>query len=503
MGEAPTPEWMNQAAGQMPLVKALLKFADSGRESWHMPGHRGGQDLPKWLKKNLAFFDVTELPQTDDINHAAGPAREAMILAASAFNAGLTRFITSGSTAALQILLALCLGRGGRLLIPRFVHQSIIHAAAILDLELCWIDSQASCNVHEDLSLLPHITAQEVEIALDRHRDCQAVLITSPDYYGSCADLTAIAAAVHRRGKLLLVDEAHGAHLNFGPDDWPASAMQAGADACVQSGHKTLPVLTPGAYLHIGRMALSEGKIDANQLDRLLPVFQTSSPSFPIAASLDYARAFMEADGRKWISMQLKQLGQFFGKLPPGFTCSPAVPKPDTSSGFLRDPLRLILTGPAESGSAFPAQMAARHLSQAGIDIEFADLTRLVLIPSLQQPQAFWRRLCSALRQIELTFESGGLLEMEKEWRHYLMTPGEQILLPGEALFKNHNLRKMPLKESVGQISAQSILPYPPGIPLIIPGERIERNRVDFLQRLLDNKISISGIDQDRLLVLS
>ncbi len=140
--------------------------------------------------------------------------------------------------------------------------------------------SADEADAYGRFGLLPQVTPQSVAAALEANPDGQVVLVTSPDYYGTCADLPAIAEVVHQYGGVLLVDEAHGAHFAFG-HDLPPSAMCAGADACVQSGHKTLPVLTPGAYLHISASALTTGRLSADRLEQMLSVFQTSSPSFP------------------------------------------------------------------------------------------------------------------------------------------------------------------------------------------------------------------------------
>ncbi len=439
---------------------------------------------------SLAEFDVTELPQTDDLNRPTGPALEAMSLAAAAFGAGVTRFITSGTTTALHIMLALVVGRGGSLFLPRGVHQSVVHAAALLDLQLNWLEAQPLAGEQANYGLLPLVTAEQVESALDRHPACSTVFLTSPDYYGFCPDLTAIAEVVHRHGAQLIVDEAHGAHLAFGGSQFPVSALRAGADACVQSGHKTLPVMTPGAMIHLSAAALSAGRISLARLDSLIPVFQTSSPSFPVAATLDYARAWLSQSGQAAIDGQLDCLARFRAALPPGLGCTPLAAN--------HDPLRVVLA--AEPGQPpLAAHALAAQLAAAGIDIEFADLTRLVLIPSLLQPTEAWQQLTAVLQQITLTF---GNKELEKEWQLLLGQAPETALPPGDVLFGRHPLQRLPLTQAAGRISARAILPYPPGIPLIWPGEKLDHKRVDFLRRLLENNISISGLDQDSLWVL-
>ncbi|HBP37354.1 MAG TPA: hypothetical protein DD640_01170 [Clostridiales bacterium] len=494
----------------MPLVEALLRFRRSDRISWHMPGHYSGRFWPRGLKTALPDLDVTELPLTDDLNHPAGPARQAMRLAADAFGAGITRFITSGSTTALHILLAATLGRGDCLLLPRCSHQAVLHAVALLDLEPCWLQPAELPDSASRFSLLPQILADTVDSALRENPRCRAVLVTSPDYYGGCPDLVAIAKAVHRHGAILLVDEAHGAHLGFAPDMLPPSAMAAGADACVQSGHKTLPVLTPGSYLQISQTALAQGSIDAANLERMIPVFQTSSPSFPVAATLDYARAWLVAEGRRQICYQLDRLDELAIHLGPDIFCSPRSMRPAPNYPGLRDPLRLIITG-AQEQAALPAVALADEMAAGGLDVEFADLTRLVLIPSLRQPAAAWRQLARRLRSALSDMPAAARdsaaadrrLVLEKTWRHYLTAIPEMAVRPGQVLFQPQQLQSVPLAQAAGQISARAVLPYPPGIPLIWPGERFDQPRVDFLRQMLENKISINGIDQARVWIIA
>jgi len=492
----------------MPLVDDLLQIAGQHRSSWHMPAHGNGQDWPTWLREQLADLDITELPLTGDINKAEGPAGQAMELAAGSFGSGLTRFITGGSTTALQIMLAFSVGRGGAVLLPRCVHQSIAHSLAILDIRPCWIETEK--NLPEILcpySLLPQVTPAKVEEALKQNPECTAVILTSPDYYGICPNISAIADLVHSQGKLLLVDEAHGAHMMFSPL-MPVPAMKSGADACVQSGHKTLPVLTPGAMLHVSAEALQNGRLDAERLTSLVQVFQTSSPSFLIAATLDYARAWLDQSGEQAISHQLEMLKEFRLSLPMGFNCLPVMARLPQLTDFSRDPLRLVIAVNNQEGPIQASELAGR-LAALGIDIEFADLSRLVLIPSLRQKEQDWHRLTAAIGQLQLQPQSTSSAdtqkrsELEREWQYWLTARPRQSMLPGKALFGNYRLRRVKLADSAGRICARAILPYPPGIPLLWPGELIDNLRVDFLRRLSENSISINGIDQDSILVLA
>jgi lysine decarboxylase len=508
-------------AKDMPLATCLYRLAKANRDSWHMPGHDGGRAWPAWLRNSLAALDTTELPMTGDLNHPSGPVREAEELAAAAFGSGCSRLITSGSTNALRIMLALFAGRHGKVMMPRASHQSLINAAAMLDLEICWLLPRQSGAPADPFDLIPRISAEDIEAGFVQFPDCRVVLITNPDYYGGCQELDEISRIVHGHGACLLVDEAHGAHLAFGGNLLPASAMKSGADASVNSGHKTLPVLTAGAWLHIAASALDTSGIIEADLDRLIPVFQTSSPSFPIAATLDYARAWMMASGQKAIQQQLSYAEIFRSELPdefqvPSGPCSAGV----KAAGFARDPLRLVIRREKSCGKSQRAGLAvapaAAWLSGEGIDVEFADMTRMVLIPPLTQTKTNWIHLTDTLRTFTKTNAysgfwaddgqdgaAGRLDALENEWRRMLSAVPDKAMPPGEALFSRHRLNKIHLRDAAGRISAASVMPYPPGIPVICPGEIIDQARVDFLTQLIENGINICGIDQGCLLAMS
>lgn len=475
-----------------------------------MPGHSASKGFPRYLKKNLALLDTTELPVTDDINHPAGPAVLAMDLAARAFGAGLTRFITTGATTAIHIMLACAVSPGDKILVTRCTHQSVLNAAALLDLDIIWyqpenmpiVTGTADRTENEKFSLLYQPRADLIDSCLQNNPACKAVVITSPDYYGQCADVRQIAETVHRHKAVLLVDEAHGSHLAFAAEYLPASSMCSGADMCVQSGHKTLPVLTQGAWLHVSSRALQEQVIDKERLNAQIPIYQTSSPSFAIAATLDYARACMERNGNELICRQLRFVSMLGKKLDRKLLCTSNM----TGSGpdNYRDPLRVVITS-RSAGAVFPAREIAGQLAAVGCNIEFADLTRMVLLPSLFKTGRDWRRLGKAINSCIAQIRPDSqrkLLYVEKLWRMWLAVKPEPRIPLREMLLYRQNITLKPGDEAEGKILARAVTPYPPGIPLYYPGEILDREKLDFLRLLLENDINIAGIDQEKIPVI-
>jgi lysine decarboxylase len=283
-----------------------------------------------------------------------------------------------------------------------------------------------------------------------------------------------------------------------------------------------LPVLTGGAFLHIGRTAAASGRLAAAGLDRLIPVFQTSSPPFPIAASLDFARWQLSESGAARINQQMAYLAAFRGGLHSRLTCQPdrttARPVQPDSNGLDRDPLRLVITTRDEDDvSAIP--WLARQLYDNGVDIEFSDLTRLVLIPSLWQQESEWIQLARILHAAAASTGSADrsqnvrsrsrcsrrLLALEATWLSAWQPArlAQQVLPLQEALLADRPVRQAPLAETAGLTAARTVAPYPPGIALIWPGERIDQDSVDFMRLLLENNISISGIDAGKVQVFA
>ena len=496
-------------------MAALARQTGTGRLSFHMPGHRNGQGWPKAVRDILLDLDTTELPVTDDLHQATGPARLAMDRAAVYFGAAHTLFLTNGATVGVLALLAGLVGRKQTVILPRTCHLSVYHALALLDLQPVWLDLPA---VPECFGFLPAIPPQAVAEAIARAPHSRSVFLTSPDYYGTSSDVAAIAELAHQAGMLLLVDEAHGAHLAAAPDQLPESALQAGADACVQSAHKTLPALTQGAYLHLSARLLNRNPDALRQVRTALKVFMTSSPSFVIAASLDYARAALEQSGPRQIVNLLGFIGRLQASIGPHWLVSPA--NRDLGRGLRRDPLRLVL---AERHPRQTALRWAAQLSDQGIDVEMADLKRLVLILALDTPEADLTALAHLLcelepdqvsRQSPLQTGNGHPVDrpasvgdkldtLEATFLKLLLKAPESVVAPGEILFGGLPREEIPLDLAAGRIAAATIAPYPPGIPLIAPGERIDPTRLDLIKRLLENKITLSGLENNRLQVLA
>ena len=279
---------------RMPLVEKLINHTEKGPVSFHVPGHKGSSAIMgagARLWERALQYDLTELPGLDNLHCPAGVIRDAQRLAAEAYGADHTYFLVNGSTAGVLASMLAATRPGDTVIVDRGCHSSVYNGLVLGRLNPVYIRRQVDPATGIPLSA----DAAEVERAFEKTRRAKAVVITNPTYYGICSDIRTIAATAHKNGALLIVDEAHGAHLRF----WsglPDSSLDTGADLVVQSAHKTLPAMTQGSWLHV-----KGGGVDKERLERMLGMLQTTSPSYVIMASLDNARHAMQKEGAGYL----------------------------------------------------------------------------------------------------------------------------------------------------------------------------------------------------------
>ena len=423
-----------------PLYDALRAYEAKSRARFHMPGHSGNY-LPAPELQPLAPLDVTELPGTGNLYEAGEPFDQAQALWARAAGFEGCQFLTGGSTMGLHTGLALLAPPGSAVLVDRGCHRAVFHAMALLDLrpvylERPWLSGE---------NLVGPFSKQQVAEALEQHPEIKTVCITSPTYSGVLSDIPAIAGEIHARGGRLLVDGAHGAHLPFlGVDAF------GGADCVVVSAHKTLPALGQTALL------LTRG-LEADRVRRMAAVYGTSSPSYPMMASLDLARDWLEGEGREAYgrtARQVEKLRRRFPSLRPG----PNLPL---------DPCRFTLK--VKDGPAF-----ARALEEREIFPEMEDGGHVVFICTACHREEDFLRLEQALEELK-----DGLGDCPP-----LPAPPlpEPACTPRQALFAS--TETLPLEGCQGRVAAGPLAPYPPGVPVVAPGEVIGKKELSYLARI-------------------
>ena len=430
-----------------PLYDALRAYAGREPARFHMPGHKG-KSLPLEELNYLAPIDVTELPGTGNLYEPGEPFDAAQALWAKRFGFEQCQFLTGGSTQGVHTGLALCCGAGKKVLMDRGCHRAAFNALALLDLEPVWLERPWL----QSENLTGPISPEAVEAALEKDPDVKTVCITSPTYAGVLSDVGAISPIVHAHGAKLFVDGAHGAHLPFlGLEPF------RGADAAAVSVHKTLPAMGQSALLFASGFP-------PERVRQLASVYGTSSPSYPIMASIDAVRDWMERQGvseYERAAAQVAELRRGFPSLRPG-------------RGLSLDPTRLTLK--VKDGPAF-----ARALERRGIFAEMSDGGHVVLICTCHDEDPAFRRLERALEELRPDMGDCPPLPPPPE-------PPEAALTPRQALFAPRE--RILLENAPGRAAACQIAPYPPGVPVIAPGERIEKKHLAYLREIGYNKKS-------------
>ena len=429
-----------------PLYDALRKYAGREPFRFHMPGHKG-MFLPLAELKWLAPIDVTELPSTGNLYTAGEPFDSAQALWAELFGFEFCQFLTGGSTMGIHTGLSLLCRPGDRVLVDRACHRAVFNALALLDLEPVWLERPWLRKE----GLIGPVPPGEVERALDRDPEIKTVCITSPTYAGVLSNIGAISHLVHARGGKLFVDGAHGAHLPF-----LGLAPFWGADCVTVSAHKTLPAMGQSALLFTSGM-------DPDRVRQMASVFGTSSPSYPVMASMDAARDWMDRWGREEYertAVRVARLRQKFPSLRPG---------PNLSL----DPTRFVLK--VKDGPAF-----TRALEERGIFPEMEDGGHVVFICTCQDGEVVFRALEKRLEELE---------DRMGDCPPIPAPPiPERVISPRQALFAPS--RVWPLEDCEGEVAACQIAPYPPGVPVVAPGERISKKELAYLKEIGYNMLS-------------
>ncbi len=428
-----------------PICDFVASYAQQTPLRLHMPGHKGQKRL------GIEHLDITEVDGADSLFHASGIIRESEENATSLFGCK-TFYATEGSSMCIRAMLYLCclyarsLGQRPLIAAARNVHTSFVTAATLLDFDLQWIygaqnDSYLSCKITaEDLDDLLHTASVKPT----------AVYVTSPDYLGNMSDIHALSEVCHRHGVLLAVDNAHGAYLHFLPS--PADPVSQGADICCDSAHKTLPVLTGGAYLHIGTAA---PELFVSEARRALALFGSTSPSYLILQSLDTANVYLEGS----FTEELRQFLPIIEK-------NKALLR-ERGYTFLGDePMKWTIACKSYGYTGF--QMADQ-LTLRGIIPEFSDPDYLVLMLSPQLQYSGLVRLCKAMLDIPkrdpIHTQSGPLPEH-----------GIYVCSPKDAAFSRSE--KLPVALCEGRILASPSVGCPPAVPIVVCGERISKNAI-------------------------
>lgn len=477
---------------QTPLLTALKNCANQPDTPFYTPGHKRGQGisplLTELLGTQLFKADLPELPELDNLFNPEGVIAEAQDLAADAFGAEQTWFLVNGSTSGIiAAILAIC-GTGDKILVPRNAHQSVISGLILSGAIAIFL--QPEYNLTWDLTY--SITPETVAQTLQQHPDTKAVLIVYPTYQGICGNIAKIAEITHQYNIPLIVDEAHGAHFNFHPD-LPTPALKAGADLTVQSTHKILGSMTQSSLLHV-----QGNRINRERLSQTLQFVESTSPNYILLSSLDAARQQMATQGynlmNQTISLakiarteisQIKDLS-IFGN-----------PELKPTSGCVNlDITRLTIKVSNLGISGYEADEILRQ--QFHVTAELPSLHHLTFIISLGNTETDIHQLINALKTLAVQHQPALTSHPRL---NFFSTPDFLPSTPPyscrDAFFAQ--TEKRPLQDCLGLVSAEIICPYPPGIPVLMPGEIVTSDALKFLQQVIALGGKITGCSDPNL----
>jgi arginine decarboxylase len=472
-----------------PLFESLRRFVERGQAPFYSPGHKGGRTLDPWFRDHIAAIDLNNLPDTDTLHCPEGPILDAERLIAEAWGVGQSFILVQGSTSG-NIAVALSALRPDEpVMVARNAHKSVLAGLVQVGARPVWVEPR-----WDDRFGVAHgLDADVVERAFG-DSGAKALWLLHPTYYGTTGDIAALAELSRRHDATLLVDGAHSPHFAFHPD-LPTPGERAGAAATVQSVHKILSGLSQAAVLHIDATVL-----DPASVRRGLQLIQTTSPHFAIMASIDLARREMMLHGRDLLEQALARARAAATRLAgiPGLR----VLRPDDLAGagtglHQLDETKLLI---GTSGLAADARDIVERLNRVhGVQPELSGTGHVLCISTIGNTDDDFERLVSGFGEVashagRKSVDAGSGLIGD-----LLAVRPETVLTPREAFFAADEA--VGLQAAAGRIAAEAITPYPPGIPLVMPGERLDTDVIDLLVALRNAGNPISASDPTMELV--
>ncbi len=462
-----------------PLFSALKEYHSKNVIPFDVPGHKHGvglSELREFLGSTVLEVDVNSMKCLDNLCNPIGVIEEAQELAAEAFWGDYAYYVVNGTTAAVQAMIMSACEPGDKIILPRNAHKSATSAIILSGAIPVYIQPE----IDENLGIAMGVSLEEIEWAIGKHPDAKAIFLINPTYYGAVSDLAAIARLAHRNGMAVLVDEAHGAHMNF-HDDLPEAAMTVGADMAAVSMHKTGGSLTQSSIL-----LLRDGIIDPKHVKTTLSLTQTTSASYLLMSSLDVARKQLAMNGGEMLEGVLTlvrdardKINKIEGLYAFGKELMDGKGVYDFDETKLGVNVRKIgLTG-------YEVYDILRDAYN--IQVELADLYNILAIVSLGDTENSLNALVEALEDIAKKYKKEEEIKLQKS----ILKNPDLIISPRDAYYSNKHA--VPLDKAEGEISGESVMVYPPGIPLIVPGERITRDIIEYIKVLKEEECLLQG----------
>jgi arginine decarboxylase len=464
-----------------PLFTALKEHAARNPVQFHIPGHKKGVGMDpeyrQFIGDNALSIDLINIAPLDDLHQPTGVIEEAQQLAADAFGADHTFFSVQGTSGAIMTMILTVCSQGDKIIVPRNVHKSVMSAIIFAGAKPVFVSPVRDLNFGIDHG----ITTRSVKRALERHPDAKAVLVINPTYYGVCADLKEIVDLVHSYHIPVLVDEAHGVLIHFS-DKLPISAMEAGADMAATSVHKLGGSMTQSSVLNI-----KEGRINPGRVKTILSMLTTTSTSYILLASLDTARRHLALNGSKLaeIAIELAQFARHAINEIPGLNCF-GEEILGTEATFDYDPTKVNIHVRHLGITGYDAENWLRE--HYNIEVELSDMYNILCLITPGDTHENIDILLNALREL-----SSQNYNIRPATNLVIKVPSipQLTLTPRDAFYGDTEL--IPFKESADRIIAEFIYVYPPGIPILLPGEVISQDLIDYIIEHVEVGLPVKG----------
>ena len=464
-----------------PIYEALERFRRMRIVPFDVPGHkhgRGNPELVELLGSKCVGIDVKSMKPLDNLCHPVSVIKEAEELAAEAFGAAHAFLMVGGTTSSVQSMVLSCCKKGDKIILPRNVHRSVINALVLCGAHPIYVNP----DVDQRLGISLGMKVEQVKKAIHENPDAVAVFVNNPTYYGICSDLRTIVEEAHRYGMQVLVDEAHGTHFYFG-DSMPVSAMAAGADMASVSMHKSGGSLTQSSFLLIGQ------KVNSGHVRQIINLTQTTSGSYLLLSSLDISRRNLALRGREAFA-RVVELAEY------------ARNEINQIGGYYAFSKEMINGSSVYDFDATKLSVHTLDIGLAGIEvydilrdeydiqIEFGDLGNMLAYLSIGDRKQEVERLVSALADIKRRYrkDKTGMLSQEYISPTVVMTPQESFYAEKESL---------PIKETRGRVCSEFVMCYPPGIPILAPGEEITDKIIDYILYAKVKGCSMTGPEDE------
>ncbi|MCG8483621.1 MAG: aminotransferase class I/II-fold pyridoxal phosphate-dependent enzyme [Clostridia bacterium] len=437
-----------------PIYEFLMNHSKKNAISFHMPGHKGGAFFKKYgyegFLENIIKYDVTEIHGADNLYHPNEIIDKIQKKYARLYDAKRSFLLVNGTTGGILASILSCVGPNEKLIMARNSHKSTFNALVLGDINPIYIQPE----LVDDYHVSGQIHLREVEKAVKRHSDAKAVILPSPNYYGICSDIQEISRIIHEHNMILIVDEAHGAHLHFS-DHFPDSALAHEADIVINSTHKTLASLTQSAVLHV-----NSNRVDMNALMDKLQMVQSTSPSYILMASLDINADIMAKHGEELICNWVKNLDEFYDKMKSA-KHTKIMNGSKKIKGFDPTKINIDMTDIGITGKKLEEILREKY----NIYMELVTPNIVMGMTGIGTTKEHLDKLAEALLEIETHYSRNESIHIP----HVEYEENQAVLKPSQAAQKEKAWENF--EDSIGKVCAIAVTPYPPGVPMIYPGE--------------------------------